>query len=470
MGERMTIMLAAKIPQNSQMSQDDSEEKKPLSPLKLLVLVVAAIFIGEGSIMYLFHLLPWLTEGHPAIEGLLDASLLTAIVFPILYFFDYKPLNTFMTRLSLSEKRYRNLIEFSPDAILAHSRGKVIFANPAALKAVGMDSQEQVVGRTFIDIVHPDYHKAVRERIAMIEKDGAAAPLMEGKILRMDGTELDMEWTSAPLLCDGPYAILTVARDITKRKKAEKKLAEAQSQIAQAQKLASIGRLSAGLAHEIKNPLNIISLSAQMLMMDDGLEAEAKKALKTVVEQTNRASAIIDRLKVFAEGRPPEAAVFDLREHLAGAVKQAGEEMAARGVALTVDLPEGPIMLRGDEDQLCAVCQNLLSNALDSVFEKMGISAKAMPGQNGWEPAITIRARLSEGKAIISVEDTGTGIRETDREKVFDPFFSTKPEGKGAGLGLSTALGVVESHGGTIGVKSVFGKGAVFTVTLPLAE
>ncbi len=463
-------MHTTEIPQNGQMNQNDSEEKKPLSPLKLLLLLGAAIFIGEGSIMYLFHYLPWLTRGDPRLEGLLDACLLTVVVFPILYFLDYKPLNAFVIRLSLSEKRYHNLIEFCPDPILAHSRGKVLFANPAALKAVGIDSHDQITGRTFMDIVHPDYHEAVRERIAMIERDRAAAPLMEGKILRLDGTEVDMEWTSAPLLCDGRYAILTVARDITERKKAEKKLAEAQFQIAQARKLASIGRLAAGLAHEIKNPLNIISLSAQMLMMDENLEAETKKTMKTVVEQTNRASLIIDRLKVFAEGRPQEPMVFDLREHLTDVEKQLRDEIEAYGIALTVDLPEGPIMLRGDEGQLCAVCENLLSNARDNVLEKMENAGKAMLEQNRWKPAITIRARVSEGKARISVEDTGTGIRETDREKIFDPFFSTKPEGKGAGLGLSVALGVVESHGGTIDVESVSGKGSVFTVTLPLAE
>lgn len=383
---------------------------------------------------------------------------------------DYKPLNVFVTRLSAEEKRYHNLIEFSPDPILAHSRGKVLFANPAALKAVGMDSQDEVVGRTFMDIVHPDYHEAVRERIEMIERDGVAAPLMEGKILRLDGTEVDMEWTSAPLLCDGRYAILTVARDITERKKAEKKLAETQFQLAQTRKLGSIGRLSAGLAHEIKNPLNIISLSAQMLMMEENIQAETKETLKTVIEQTNRASAIIDRLKVFARGRPQEPMVFDLHEHLADIEKLAGEGMAASGIAMTVDLPEGPIMLRGNEEQLCEACQSLLSNAYDSVRERMASAEKAGFEQNGWKPAITIRARVSEGKARISVEDTGTGIRETDMEKIFDPFFSTKPEGKGAGLGLSTALGIIETHGGTIGVESVFGKGSAFTVTLPLAE
>lgn len=458
------------VPQNSQINWNDSEEKTLLHPLRLLILLVSAVVISDGFIMYLFHLLPWLAGGNPAIEILLNASLLTAIVFPLLYFFHYKPLNTFVARLSVEEKRYHNLIEFSPDAILAHSRGKVIFANPATLKAVGMASQDEVVGRTFMDMVHPDYHEAVRERIEMIERDGAVAPLMEGKILRRDGTEVEMEWASAPMLCEDRYAILTVARDITERKKAEKKLADTQLQLAQARKLASIGRLSAGLAHEIKNPLYIISLSAQTLMMEENIETETKETLKTVLEQTNRASTIIDKLKIFAEGRAVEPVVFDLREHLTGVEKSIREEIAARGIALTVDLPEGPIMLRGDGEQLCEVCQGLLSNARDSVLERMESSAKGGFEQKGWKPAITIRARVSEGKAIISVEDTGTGIRGTDMEKIFDPFFSTKPEGEGAGLGLSTALGVVESHGGTLGMESAFGKGSVFTVTLPLAE
>jgi len=463
-------MKAVEIPQNSQINQNDSEEKKLLSPLKLLQLLVAAVFIGEGFVMYLFHLLPWLTGGDPRLEGLLDASLLTAIVFPVLYFFQYKPLKTFVARLSAEEKRYHNLVEFSPDPILAHSKGKVLFANPAALKAVGAASQDEVIGKMFMDIVHPDYREAVRERIGMVERDGVVAPLMEGKILRMDGTEADMEWTSSPMLCEDRYAILTVARDITERKKAGKKLAETQFQIAQARKLASIGRLSAGLAHEIKNPLNIISLSAQMRLMDENIEAETKETLKTVLEQTNRASLIIDRLMVFAVGRAVEPMAFDLREQMADVVKLFSDEMAGQGVALTVDLPERPIMLPGDENHLRMAWQSLLSNARDSVFERMESAGKAGLEQNGWKPAITIKARVSEGKAIISVEDTGTGVRETDLEKIFDPFFSTKQVGKGAGLGLSAALGVVETHGGTIDVESVYGKGAVFTATLTLAE
>lgn len=204
--------------------------------------------------------------------------------------------------------------------------------------------------------------------------------------------------------------------------------------------------------------------------MDDNLDGETKEALKTVIEQTNRASAIIDRLNVFADGRATEPTVFDLLEQMTDVVEPFSDEMEGRGVALTTDLPEGPIMLRGDEGQLRMVLQSLLSNASDSVLDRMESAGKTGLEQNGWKPAITIKGRVSEGKAVISVEDTGVGVLETDRDKIFDPFFSTKPVGKGAGLGLSAALGVVEAHGGTIGVESVYGKGAVFTVTLPLAE
>lgn len=235
------------------------------------------------------------------------------------------------------------------------------------------------------------------------------------------------------------------------------------------EKLAAMGQLSAGVAHELRNPLNIIHVSTQ-LMIKEGLPAEAAERCKVIMEQVMRAAKIIDNLRDFARERKPETKKIDLCPLIKKTLSLADYEMGGEGIEVAKEFPRESIRVMGDEDQLAQVFLNIINNARDSMnIRKKSYSFGEMR-RVGWRPKFTVRTLVEGGKARIRFEDNGVGIPEESKKKLFTLFFTTKGEATGTGLGIAIALGIIENHGGTIEFESEEGKGAVFEVTLPLAE
>lgn len=273
---------------------------------------------------------------------------------------------------------------------------------------------------------------------------------------------------------------LKVAEDVTERKEYEQKLEETNTRLREAlenleksqrllirqEKLASLGELSAGVAHELKNPLNIISTSVQLLMMDEGVAPEVMGNYETVMEQVSRSVKIIDNLRSFAREAKPAIKDVSLHDFLDKTLALVEYEMRVESIEIVRDYEDKPIMVKGDPDQLAQVFLNLINNAHDSLKEKMARRAAEQGPAEEWTGRMVVRTRTDGGRVNIVFEDNGIGLSSETAARVFDPFFTTKKEEEGTGMGLSIAFGIMQNHGGTIEVDGQEGKGAVFTVNL----
>ncbi len=264
---------------------------------------------------------------------------------------------------------------------------------------------------------------------------------------------------------------LMVFIDITERKRLELKLRQKEMELIQSAKLAGLGEMATGVAHELNQPLNNIGLLASRIgRRVDRTAPEAEfilERLEKVQGQVQRASKIIEQLRTF--GRPTEMSVksFPVRRPLDAVLDLLGQQLVDRGIRLEVDVPETLPNVRADEVQLEQMLINLLNNARDALGELDPSERK---------PSIRIHAELAapeegaEPKVCLHVEDNGPGMSEEVASRVFEPFFSTKEVGKATGLGLSISYGLAQGLGGNLTVRSQPGEGAIFSITVPAGE
>ncbi|MCI0567525.1 MAG: ATP-binding protein [Acidobacteria bacterium] len=230
--------------------------------------------------------------------------------------------------------------------------------------------------------------------------------------------------------------------------------------------LATLGRFSAGLAHEIGTPLNVIGGRAESLRRKLSGNEFADRNLSIIVTQIDRIARIVPRMLDFAKAREPQLAPTQVSRLLRRVLEFLAERFEEAGVEVRANLPlESPAVLV-DSDQMYEVFLNLITNAVDAMPQggMLRVEAKACH-------ALPPERRMEAGPFLeVSVEDSGTGIRREHLDRIFDPFFTTKGVGKGSGLGLSVSRGIVRRHGGWIEVKSQEGRGTRFTVYLPVHQ
>jgi len=238
-----------------------------------------------------------------------------------------------------------------------------------------------------------------------------------------------------------------------------RRLGEAQRQIYQSDKLASLGRLAAGIAHEINNPLTGVLTYSSFLLKRAEKDSEAHDDLETIVRETKRCREIVKSLLDFSRRVPAKLSNIDVIQVIDRALKIVHNQLSFHNIHVSRHDQDALPSIRADENQLLQVFINLLVNAADAV------------GEGGGEITLSTRpARNDERQWIeIEVSDTGPGIPPEDLGKIFDPFYTTK-EDRGTGLGLSVAWGILERHRGTISVDSDVGKGTTFTIRLPVND
>jgi two-component system NtrC family sensor kinase len=248
----------------------------------------------------------------------------------------------------------------------------------------------------------------------------------------------------------------------TKVEERTQQLKAAQKKLLQSDRLASLGQLSASVAHEINNPVSgVLNLSMllQRMLKDDGIPqnriAEFRKYLGQVTSETARVGRIVSDLLAFSRRGKPQRAPADLNRILRMTLSLVEHKMKLSNVAvettLCEELPSAPC----DASQIQQVVLNLVLNAAEATQSKA-------------ERRVTVSTAKGDGSVLLQVSDNGEGIPPENLAKIFDPFFTTKPEGKGVGLGLAVSYGIIEAHGGDIEVKSSVGEGTTFTVSLPL--
>jgi len=358
--------------------------------------------------------------------------------------------------LKESEGRYRSLVELSPDAIVVHTQGIVIFSNSAANALFRATTHMPLVGKRILDLMQPD------------DSDGTLPPrdpndplgrAVEEQLSRLDGSVFVAEVTAAPIVFHGVHARQVVIRDITERK-------QVHAQLVQTAKLATLGEMAAGMAHELSQPTNIVRMAAEGALMLIGRGKASQdyqvKQFALVAAQASRMAEIIDHIRIFSRKDTGEVVIFDARNSLQLAVELMEPQMLANEIAVGVLLPEVPCAVRGRPVQLEQVVINLLSNAADAVQSARDNGISPRPGRIMIEAA-----KIDPDSLRITVTDDGTGIAATDIDRIFEPFFTTKEVGSGTGLGLSVSFGIISSMGGQLQAGNGPEGGAQFVITLP---
>jgi two-component system cell cycle sensor histidine kinase/response regulator CckA len=351
-----------------------------------------------------------------------------------------------------SEQRYRGLVELFPDAIFIHTGGKLIFANTQGARLLGAEKPEDLYGREALDFVHPDNLDFVGQRINNAFRTGKPNPPTEEVFVRLDGTPVPVEVASVPLTYQGKTALQIIARDITDRRKMQEDLLKAQ-------KLESLGVLAGGIAHDFNNILT--GVLGNLSLANTRLEPShpVTRYLRDCEKAAIRASKLTRQLLTFARGGEPVKKLIDaaplIRETISFALR-------GSNVKAAVDIDDTLWNIEVDSGQISQVLHNILINA-----------AQAMPG--GGEATIralneTLSAgnshRLPPGQYVrIIIEDHGCGIAPENLDRIFDPYFTTKPEG--SGLGLASAYSIVKHHSGAVEVSSTVGIGSCITILLP---
>ena len=236
----------------------------------------------------------------------------------------------------------------------------------------------------------------------------------------------------------------------------KEELETANQRLLQAAKLASVGELASGMAHEINNPIGIIlGRTDYILATQDGLSAEAKEDLRVVRSQAERVASTVRSLLTFARPSPLSVQRVDLAQLVDEAVKLEVPRCRTAAVEIKCSSSGKIPSIQGDPDRLQQVLINVMNNAIDAMPQggRLGISLA-----NGGS------------QVVVDISDTGKGITEEDQARIFDPFFTTKPPGKGTGLGLAVSYGIIRDHGGEILVSSLPGRGSTFSIVLPAEE
>jgi len=350
--------------------------------------------------------------------------------------------------LARSEARYRHLVESASDAIVTlDANGRFTTVNHAAENISGY-KREELVGQWFAPMLpDDDLPKALAHfQQALAGETG----LFESQFYRKDGEVRTISITYSTPQKD--EEVLCLIRDVTDQKML-------QEQLIQSEKMSAIGQLVSGVAHELNNPLAGISAFAQLLLAEKRFPPDQRTAAETIYSEARRASRIVQNLLTFARQHKAEKVPTEINQVLDDTLELRGYELRVRGIDVRREYDESLPDTMADAHQLQQVFLNLITNA-----------EQAMEQRDGHHHRLTVRTRRNADSIRIEIEDTGAGIPPNLIERIFNPFFTTKPTGSGTGLGLSISLGIVREHEGRIWAENPQQTGARFVVEVPITE
>jgi PAS domain S-box-containing protein len=368
-----------------------------------------------------------------------------------------------------SEERHRRIVEASSDAVLLRSGEIVIYANPAALKLFRANHPGDLVGKRYLDLVHPDDRALSAERVQKnIDENWVASP-REHRILALDGGVVHVESTGVPVQYRGETQVFGVFRDITERERAGAEKKKIEGQLKQAQKMEAIGALAGGIAHDFNNILSVIIGNAEILNLADDISAPVKNGLNQILSASQRAKQLVHQILAFSRRGKQEKILINLKPIVTESL-----EFLRASLPTLIELrhylePDaGTIM--ADPTQMQQILMNLCVNAAHAMEKDGGVLQIKLSNTALTEEDVRFEPEVEPGSYVkLTVADTGHGMEPSVLERIFDPYFTTKEPGKGTGLGLAVVHGIVTSHGGMIKVYSEVGKGTTFTIFLPRA-
>ena len=390
-----------------------------------------------------------------------------------------------------SEERYRILVENAMVGILLIRDSKIIFANPISSKICGYE-QKEIINRSFLDFVHPDDHELAVSNYGRRMKGEKVEDNYPIRIINKEGETRWVQINAIRMVYDDKQTILSLFKDITQERYLE-------MQAIQSEKMASIGQLAAGVAHEINNPIGFVSSNLHTLaeyqellhklityyiefthsiknQSKNGYDEEISIKLQEITrtekeididfilddfpslisesrEGVERVKKIVSDLKNFAHPGSDKMQLADINSNIESTLNMVWNELKYH-VEVIKNLNDIP-KIGCYPQQLNQVFMNLFVNAAQAIEDKGTIRIETLSRDNNIE---------------INISDTGAGIPKDNLNRIFDPFFTTKEVGKGTGLGLNVCYNIVKKHQGTITVESDVGKGTTFTITLPSSQ
>ena len=358
---------------------------------------------------------------------------------------------------------------------LLDADGRVVRCNPALERFVGYTADE-LRRMTFVQITHPSDRERDATAYGQLVVGTKQSYRVEKRYVRKDGTEV---WgrVTASVGCgpEGQFRYgIAVIEDITEAKRTELALQEseralhrAQAQLIESQKLEALGQLAGGVAHDFNNILAAIMLYLDLFKFDPGLPQEMQDHVREMTRVTRRAAGLTRQLLLFSRREPAQRETIDLNLTVANLQKMLGR-LLGEHFRLEVFLAAEPLWLHADPGMIEQVAMNLVVNARDAM-ERGGSIAIELGRVAVDREHASAQPGAREGQfACLAVVDRGSGMTPEVRARIFEPFFTTKQAGRGTGLGLSTAFGIVQQHAGWIEVETAPGQGSTFRVFLPI--
>ena len=353
-------------------------------------------------------------------------------------------------RVMRAERHLASVVESANDLIVSmDAKGLVMTWNSAAERILGHPARE-VVGRPFKDLF-PELDRGRLQDLFARLAGGKEVQEIEAK-MKKGGDEVLISWRFSAMRDDGGQvvALVGVGRDLTEKRQLE-------LQLIQSAKMAALGEMAGGIAHEIRNPLAITSSAAQILLKQGGNPKLRRECAEKIWAAATRAATIIESLLKFARPFGVGFEPLDINSLLKETLSLIGNQIDLQGIRVEERFDPHLPKTKGNRNQLQQVFMNLVLNAYRAMVDggNLTISTQA-------------KGEVRSKKFVeISFQDAGCGIPEEHLPRIFDPFFTTMPVGEGTGLGLSIAYSIVKHHQGSIRVESRVGKGSTFTVSLP---
>ena len=369
-------------------------------------------------------------------------SLFIAVILSWFIGKQYDKMKYYTKRMKDSEEYYKQLIETIPDAIFIHSQNIYIYVNQAAMDMLGVQHKEDFIGQSIYDMIDPEYQELAEKRLNGVRDGNKPTNNVEQRLRRSDGKFIFVEVSSRTIIYAGKEAIVTTAKDITNKKE------ETEGLLQKSEKLALVGQLAAGIAHEIRNPLTSIKGFIQLFRSNYRSDEEY---FDLVLSELDRINLIVSEFLVLAK---PTAVVFkekDLEILLKDVVTLINTQAIMNSIQISVEFESKLSLIVCEENQLKQVFINIIKNAIE-----------AMPSGG----IITVRGKVIEkDKVSICIIDQGSGIPEHRIPTLGEPFYTTKE--KGTGLGLMTSYKIIERHHGELKISSKINEGTIVEVVLP---
>ena len=361
--------------------------------------------------------------------------------------------------LKASEEKYRSLFDNDPNPIFVFDRStfQIIDANIRATEKYGY-TREELLQMSFRDLGDPEDAEKIRSSVVE-----ACIFLPKVRHRKKDGSIMHVDIHSCPRVHLGEDVIIANIADISDSIQAE-------AQLIQASKMATLGEMSAGVAHELNQPLNAIRIGSDLLKKvvegGDNLEGDRDVLVKVYSEigsQVDRAANIIDHLREFGrKSEPDQVEKVFINKPITDVFTVLGQQLKLKQIKVDLDLDESLPPIYGVNNRLEQVFINLVMNARDAIEEM-----RERDDQQEREGILNIRTYQEKGRVTAIVRDNGIGMPERVKEKIFEPFYTTKDVGRGTGLGLSISYGIIKDYEGTIEVESMPGSGTIFKITFP---